>query len=335
VALALSVLDLSPIASGSTSSDALRNTIDLAQLADRLGYTRYWLAEHHNMPAIASSAPEIMIGQVARATSRIRVGSGGIMLPNHAPLKVAEWFRTLEALFPGRIDLGLGRAPGTDAATARALRGMRADLRAENFPAQLDELFRFCGGGFPASHPFASVTAMPQDVPLPPVWLLGSSDYSAQLAGQLGLPFAFASHFSPLDPALAVGAYRDSFRPSVHMEQPRAIVAASVVCAETDAEAAFQAGSFHLYWLRFRRGEPGPLPSPEEAAAYGIAENALALATAGRSSLMVGAADSVKAAILNLADRTGTDEVMITSWIYSHEKRRRSYELLAEAFGIG
>ena len=199
MALPLSVLDLSPVPAGSTSGQALRNTIDLAHLADRLGYTRYWLAEHHNFPGIASSAPEILIERVATETTHLRVGSGGIMLPNHAPLKVAETFRVLEALHPGRIDLGIGRAPGTDTRTALALRRSRAALGADDFPEQLAELLAFSSGHFPAGHPFESVIAVPTDVDLPPIWLLGSSDYSAQAAAALGLGYAHAHHINPAE----------------------------------------------------------------------------------------------------------------------------------------
>jgi luciferase family oxidoreductase group 1 len=198
----LSVLDVSPVSSGSNGAQALRNTLELARLTDRLGYERYWLAEHHNLASIASSAPEIMIGHVAGVTERIRVGAGGIMLPNHAPLKVAETFQVLEALHPERIDLGIGRAPGTDPATAAALRRSRDGLAAaEDFPRQFAELLAFSGDGFPEDHPFRSVVAMPSGVGLPPIWLLGSSGYSAKAAGKMGLGYAFASHFSPADPA--------------------------------------------------------------------------------------------------------------------------------------
>ncbi len=195
----LSVLDVSPVSSGSNSTQALRNTLDLARLVDRLGYRRYWLAEHHNMPTIASSTPEVMIGHVANVTERIRVGAGGIMLPNHAPLKVAETFRVLEALHPGRIDLGIGRAPGTDPVTAVALRGPRGGAGAEDFSEQFGELLAFSGGGFPEGHPFRSVVAVPEEVELPPIWLLGSSGYSGQAAGEMGHGYAFASHFSPVE----------------------------------------------------------------------------------------------------------------------------------------
>ena len=226
----LSVLDVSPVSSGSNGAQALRNTLELARLADRLGYERYWLAEHHNLPTIASSAPEIMIGHVANVTERIRVGAGGIMLPNHAPLKVAETFRVLEALHPKRIDLGIGRAPGTDPVTATALRRSQDGLGAEDFPERFGELLAFAGDGFPEDHPFQSVVAMPADVALPPIWLLGSSGYSARAAGQMGFGYAFAAHFSPADPAPAMRAYRESFEPSEGFERPSAILAVAVVC---------------------------------------------------------------------------------------------------------
>src|SRR4051812_45245844 len=214
MAFPLSVLDLSPIGTGSSASEALRNTIDLARLADRLGFTRYWLAEHHNMPGIACSAPEVVIGAVARETERLRVGSGGIMLPNHTPLKVAETFRVLAALHPGRIDLGIGRAPGTDQLTALALRRSREALTADDFPAQLGELLAFASDTFPEGHPFRAVHAVPDEVPLPPIWLLGSSDYSAQVAAMIGVGFAFARHISPDGAAEAMRLYREQFTPS-------------------------------------------------------------------------------------------------------------------------
>ena len=230
----LSVLDVSPVSSGSRGAEALQNTLDLARLVDRLGYRRYWLAEHHNMPTIASSTPEVMIGHVANETERIRVGAGGIMLPNHAPLKVAETFRVLEALHPGRIDLGIGRAPGTDPVTATALRRSQDGLGAEDFPQRFGELLAFAGDGFPEDHPFRSVVAMPGDVGLPPIWLLGSSGYSARVAGEMGLGYAFAAHFSPADPAPAMRAYRESFQPSEAFASPSAVVAVAVVCGEND-----------------------------------------------------------------------------------------------------
>jgi luciferase family oxidoreductase group 1 len=332
--LPLSVLDLSPIVSGSTAADALRNTFSLARLADRLGYTRYWLAEHHNMPSIASSAPEIMIGQVARETSRIRVGSGGIMLPNHAPLKVAESFRTLEALFPGRIDLGIGRAPGTDQMTALALRGAARGLGAEEFPAQLADLFRFANGNWPADHPFRTIAATPTDVPLPPVWLLGSSGYSARLAARLGLPFGFAAHFSAHDPVEALHAYRDHFTPSEYLSEPQSVLTLSVICAETAEQANYLAATVDLFWTLFTSGRLGPLPSPEEAHAYAWTPAERAQAQARRAMHIIGDPQTCRNQILDLAQATGATEVMVTSSIYSHEARLQSYELLAEAFEL-
>jgi luciferase family oxidoreductase group 1 len=332
--LPLSVLDLSPIPSGSSSRDALHNTFDLAQLADRLGFTRYWLAEHHNMPSIASSAPEIMIGQVARLTNRIRVGSGGIMLPNHASLKVAESFRTLEALFPGRIDLGIGRAPGTDGRTALALRGTRRGLGADDFPEQLADLFSFSTGEFPPNHPFRRIVAMPDDQPLPPVWLLGSSDYSAQLSAQLGLGFGFAAHFSAYDPVQAIQAYRQNFQPSKYLDKPHAILTLSVICAETAERADYLARTVDLMWVQLSSGRLGRLPSPEEALAFTYTPLELEQIAARRSMHIIGDPTTVKARILDLVERTEADEVMISSHIHSHAERLRSYELVAEAFGL-
>ncbi len=329
----LSILDLSPIPSGSTASQALQNTLELAQLADRLGYERYWLAEHHNTAAIASVAPEIMIGQVARVTRRIRVGAGGIMLPNHAPLKVAEAFLTLEALFPGRIDLGIGRAPGTDPVTARALR-RTASLGAEDFPEQLADLFHFARGDFPEGHPFRSVQATPPGVPLPPVWLLGSSDYSARLAARLGLAFSFAAHFSPFDPVLPMRLYRAQCRPSEHRAEPHAILAVAAICADTRAEAERLARALDLFWLQIRRGERRPLPSPEEAEAYPWTAEELAAVQEHRRLLFLGEPDEVAAGIRSLALATQADEVMVVSHIHDHRQRLRSYELLAEAFAL-
>src|SRR5271154_196686 len=234
---ALSVLDISPVPSGSSSSDALRNTLDLAKLADELGYSRYWLGGHHNTALIASTSPEVMIGHVANVTQRMRVGSGGIMLPNHAPLKVAETFRVLEALHPGRIDLGLGRAPGTDSLTALALRRSRELLGADDFPARLQDLLQFLDHGFPQGHPLERIRAMPDDVPMPDVWLLGSSDFSAELSAQMGLRFAFAHHIQPLPAIGALRTYREHFQPSEYLKQPEALIGVSVVCAETEERA--------------------------------------------------------------------------------------------------
>src|SRR6201981_1749909 len=234
----LSVLDLSPVSAGSTAPQALRNTVDLARLTDELGYTRFWLAELHNTRLIASSVPELMIGHVANATKRIRVGSGGVMLPNHSPLHVAEAFRVLEALHPGRIDLGLGRAPGTDTVTALALRRSRQAVFSDEFPQQLDELLGFVSDDFVEEHPFRDVKAMPADVGTPETWLVGSRDFSAQLAAKLGLGFAFAHHIQPSPAITALRMYREYFRPSKYFAEPKALAAVSVVCASASGRAA-------------------------------------------------------------------------------------------------
>ena len=332
--LALSVLDLSPVDAGSTSAQALHDTVDLARHADRLGFTRYWLAEHHNMTAVASSAPEIMIGQVAAATRRIRVGSGGIMLPNHAPLQVAEDFRVLEALFPGRIDLGIGRAPGTDQVTAVALRRSVEALGADDFLEQLADLRAFSGGGFPADHPFRSIQAAPADVDLPPIWILGSSGYGSQVAAALGLGFAFAAHISPDTAVDALRRYRERFTPSPQAAEPRPLLAVSVVCGETDAEAERLATSMDLAVVRLRTGQPAPLPSPEEASAHRFTPQERAIAQSYRERQVVGGPATVRARLSALAAEAGVDEVMLTTMTHGHEARVRGLELLADAFDL-
>ena len=332
--LPLSVLDLSPIPSGSTSTQALQNTLDLARLADRLGYTRYWLAEHHNSLGLASSAPEILIGHVARETTRIRAGSGGIMLPNHAPLKVAESFRVLEALHPGRIDLGIGRAPGTDGRTALALRGSRAALHADDFPQQLAELLAFSSGEWPEGHPYRTVRAAPSDVPLPPIWLLGSSDFSAQAAAALGTGFAFAHHINPEAAVIATHLYRDGFTPSESFPRPHVILTVNAICADTDAEAQDLSTSFDLSFLRLRSGRPGLLPSPAEAKAYPYDPAERAQVEFFRGRLIVGDPRTVRSRLDRLVEATQADELMIMTMVYDHAARLHSYELLAEAFDL-
>src|ERR1700759_1705870 len=290
----LSVLALPPIPAGGTAGEALRATIELAQRAEELGYRRFWVAEHHNMPGIASSAPPVLIGHLADATTRIHVGSGGVMLPNHVSLVVAEQFGMLEALHPGRIDLGIGRAPGTDPATAAALRRSPEGLGPDEFPEQLSDLIGFFSGEWEDGHPYASITAVPGLGNVPAVWLLGSSGYSAQVAGLLGLPFAFAHHFSAVNPLPALPLYRQRFRPSAEMAEPHAMIAANVVCAETDARAQYLAGPSGLSFLRLRTGRPGPLPSPEEAAAYPYTERDGEILEPRRSSAIVGSPDTVR-----------------------------------------
>jgi luciferase family oxidoreductase group 1 len=331
----LSVLDISPVSSGSSSSDALRNTLDLAKLTDALGYSRYWLAEHHNTALIASTSPEVMIGHVANVTQRMRVGSGGIMLPNHAPLKVAETFRVLEALHPGRIDLGLGRAPGTDSLTALALRRSREAVYSDDFPAQLAELLAFFDNEFPANHPYQRVKAMPDDAATPEVWLLGSSDFSAQLAASAGLRFAFAHHIQPEPAIRALRFYRDNFKPSRYLDRPESLIAVSVICAETDEQARELAAPAELTMLRFRQGgRMWKLPSVAEAKAYPYTAEELLAVREGRQRLTVGSPATVRERLTTLAAQGAADEIMVTTIVHDHQDRRRSYELIAEAFGI-
>jgi luciferase family oxidoreductase group 1 len=330
----LSVLDLSPVTTATPGSVALRNTLDLARLAERLGYGRYWVAEHHNLANIASSAPEIMIGQIAAATRDIRVGSGGVMLPNHAPLMVAERFKVLEALFPGRIDLGLGRAPGTDPVTSYALRARQDPRQGDDFLERFQELLLFERGGFPDSHPFRKVRAVPADVPLPPIWLLGSSGYSAELAAAVGMGFAFAHHFAEYDAASAMLSYRDHFKPSGTLAGPYAILGVAAIAADGDEEAERLAASADLHYARRAKGEYAPLASPEEAAAYPYAPVDRERIGRHRARLIVGGIQAVKKRLLALIESTRADELMVTTMVYDHAARRHSYELLAEAFGL-
>lgn len=326
----LSVLDLSPVAAGSTSAQALRNTIELAKRTEALGYVRFWLAEHHNMPGIASSAPAVLIGQVAAATSTMRVGSGGVMLPNHPPLVVAEQFGMLTALYPDRIDLGIGRAPGTDPRTAAALRRSAGPLSADDFPQQLGELMEYF-----AADPAGPIHATPAAGNGPPVWLLGSSGYSAQLAGMLGLPFAFAHHFSAENTLPAVALYRRSFSPSAVLDRPYVLIAASVVAAEDDERAEWLAGPMALSFLRLRQGRPGVLPTPEEAAAHEYDEIERIFLNDRRRGQIVGGPESVRKGVEELVTATAADELMVTTMMHGFEDRLRSYELLAGLWSPG
>ena len=330
----LSVLDLSPVLSGGTAGDALRNSLDLARHADALGLKRYWLAEHHNAGGLACPAPEILIGQIAAVTGSIRVGSGGIMLPNHTPLKVAETFRVLHALFPGRIDLGLGRAPGTDPRTAAELRRSRAAVVTDDFPERLDDLTRYLDDDDPPRDGFTgTVRAIPTHVPPPELWLLGSSEAGGcLLAAQRGLGFAFAHHINPDDSVRVLRRYREAFVPSTRRREPWAILALGVVCAETERKARELASSGELAMVRFLQGiRDRPLPSVEEARAhvYDVHEEALRL---GRTNhLVVGDVAHVRERLRNLVTDCQADEVMVLTHVHSHEARKRSYELVAEA----
>lgn len=332
----LSVLDLSFVTDATPPSASLRNSVDLAIHADRLGYVRYWVAEHHSLASVASSAPEVIIARLAAATRRIRVGAGGVMLPNHAPLMVAERFRTLEAFFPGRIDLGLGRAPGTDQTTAFALRRhqiQEQDAEAD-FLEKLQELILWDTGEFPPSHPFGRIAVMPSDARLPPLFLLGSSDYSAELSAQIGLGYAFAHHFASYDAAAAMRAYRAHFEPSRWRAKPYAILAVAVIAADTEAEAERLASSADLNWLRRSRGEYRVMSSPEEALAQVYSDRDRDFIRRHRRQLFVGTPANVKARLDDLAEATQADEIMIASAIYDHEARKRSYELMAKAYAI-
>jgi luciferase family oxidoreductase group 1 len=325
----LSVLDLSPIAEGSDAAQSFRNTLDLAQHAERFGFRRYWLAEHHGMPGIASAATSILIGHVAGGTSTIRVGAGGIMLPNHSPLVIAEQFGTLESLYPGRIDLGLGRAPGSDQATARALRRNLAS-DADEFPQDVIELIDYFAGTVPGR-----VRAVPGGGLSVPIWILGSSLFGAQLAAALGLPFAFASHFAPAQMMQAIAIYRSTFRPSAQWPKPYVMLGFNVFAADTDEEAFFRASSAQQAFINLRSGRPGKLPPPvrDFLANAGPAERALLDQVLSCSA--IGAPATVRAAMRAFIDRTGADELMVPSQIFDHKARLRSYEIAAQVRDAG
>jgi len=322
----LSVLDLSPITEGSTASQSLANTLDLARHAERLGYNRYWLAEHHNMPGIASAATSVVIAHVAGGTKTIRVGAGGIMLPNHAPLVIAEQFGTLAALHPGRIDLGLGRAPGTDMNTARALR-RNLDAGVDNFPQDVVELINY----FAPAEPGQRVRAVPGEGQNVPVWILGSSTYGAQLAAMLGLPYAFASHFAPTDLEHALDVYRSRFQPSQFLDKPYVMLGLNVFAAETDAEAKLLFTSLQQAFVNLRTGRPGPLPAPVENYDADLDPMAKAMLAQALSCAIVGSPQTVRAGLEAFIRRTGADELMVTAQVFDHTARVRSFEILAEA----
>jgi luciferase family oxidoreductase group 1 len=319
----LSVLDLAPIVEGGDAAEAFRRSLDLARLAERLGYHRFWLAEHHGMPGIASAATAVVIGHVAQGTSTIRVGAGGIMLPNHAPLLIAEQFGTLASLYPSRIDLGLGRAPGSDQLTARALR--RNPLAAEHFPEDVLELMRY----FRPAGSVHGVRAVPGAGLEVPIWILGSSLFGAQLAAELGLPFAFASHFAPaaLDQALAI--YRERFRPSEQLDRPYAMLGVNVFAAESDEEGRRLFTSLQQAFVNLRRGRPGKLPPPDEGFLERLSPVDAHLIEETLAYTVAGSAEAVRRGLEAIVARTGADELMLASQIYDHGARLRSYELAA------
>ena len=320
-----SVLDLAPIVQGGDATLALRNAADLARRAEALGYGRYWLAEHHNMPGIASAATAVVIGHVAAATRTIRVGAGGVMLPNHAPLIIAEQFGTLDALHPGRIDLGLGRAPGTDPVTAHALRRtLSGDVDA--FPEDVQELL----GYFDADQTGRRVRAFPGAGAAIEVWILGSSLFGAQLAGALGLPYAFASHFAPALLMQAVDIYRRSFRPSARLQKPHLMLGVNVVCAPRDDEARHLLTSLQQAFVNLRSGRPTPLPPPAEGYASRLTPQQAGMLDDVLACAAIGSPATVRARLTSLIERTVADELILTSQIYDHGARCRSFELAAE-----
>lgn len=330
----LSLLDLTPIVRGTTAADAVRTSVELAMLADRLGYHRVWYAEHHNSPGLASGSPEIMIEHIASRTSRLRVGAGGVMLPNHAPLKIAETFRLLETLHPGRIDLGLGRAPGTDTITAFAMRRSAEALRADDYPELLAELMAFDDGAFPADHPFRTIRPVPADTRLPPLWLLGSSDFSARLAAEQGLGFAFAAHINRYGAESALRDYRASFVPSARYPAPWAILTVSVTVGETVEHARELSVINDLLILRLRTGQLGAYPTLEEAKAYPFtaAERQLIASMPMRS--FIGDAEEVHRQVSALADACRADEVMVTTILPDAADRRRMVTEMARVFAL-
>ncbi|KQZ15432.1 alkane 1-monooxygenase [Mesorhizobium sp. Root554] len=321
----LSVLDLAPVPEGGDAAQSLANSLDLARHAERLGYKRYWLAEHHNMVGIASAATAVVIGHVAGGTKTIRVGAGGIMLPNHSPLVIAEQFGTLAALFPGRIDLGLGRAPGTDMLTARALR-RNLEASVDTFPQDVIELMNY----FRPAEEGQRVRAVPGEGQNVPVWILGSSLYGAQLAAMLGLPYAFASHFAPAELDNALEVYRSRFQPSEHLEKPHVMLGINVIAAPTDAEAKLHFTSLQQAFVNLRSGRPGKLPAPVEGYETQLDPQARAMLGHALSQAVVGSPDTVRRGIEAFVERTGADELMVTAQIFDHAARVRSFELLAE-----
>ncbi|MER2535389.1 MAG: LLM class flavin-dependent oxidoreductase [Rhizobiaceae bacterium] len=320
----LSVLDLSPVVEGGDVGQALASTLDLARHAERLGFHRYWLAEHHNFPGIASAATSVVIQHVAAGTSTIRVGAGGIMLPNHAPIVIAEQFGTLAALHPGRIDLGLGRAPGTDMLTARALR-RNLDAGVDTFPQDVVELMRY----FEPAEPNQQIRAIPGEGQDVEVWILGSSTYGAQLAAMLGLPYAFASHFAPDELENATAIYRSRFQPSDRLAKPHLMLGVSVIAAPTDEEARLLFSSQQQAFVAIRTGRRGKLPPPLAGYEENLDPQAKSMLRHTLSCAIVGSPDTVRAGLKAFVERTGADELMVTAQIFDHAARKRSYEILA------
>ena len=332
--LKLSVLDQSPVRQGVTPRDALLETIELARHVDRLGYRRYWLAEHHSSPGLAGSAPEIMVARVAAETTNLRVGSGGVMLSHYSPLKVAEQFRMLETLYPGRIDLGIGRAPGSDQLTAIALQHGPGALGIEHFPSQIADLLAYLEGTMPQDHPFSRIRLMPEGDTNPEVWLLGSSDQSAIFAAYFGCPFSFAHFITDESGPQIMEVYRQRFRPSARLAAPQGSIGVFVICAESEEEARRLAASRDLWRLRQRRGILAPFPPPEDALLYPYSEAERREVEYHRRRQVVGTPEGVKGQLLALADAYQVDEIVVLTICHDFAARKRSYSLLAEAFGL-
>jgi luciferase family oxidoreductase group 1 len=326
----LNVLDQSPIAEGSTAGDALRNTIDLARWCEQLGYSRYWLAEHHGTPGLADASPEVLVGPVAAATSRLNVGTGGIMLPHYSPLKVAETFSMLSALYPGRIDLGLGRAAGTSSSIAYALQRDRRQPAPDDFREQLAELLAYLENRGPATGPFRQLASLHFDSPEP--WLLGSSEQSGIWAAELGLPYVFADFINPNGEAIAE-YYRDHFQPSARLQSPRVGVAAWAICADTEEEAQHLASSMRMLMLMLYRGQLIPVPSVEKAEAFLAQEGVEAQTLPVGRRIIVGAPQKVRAMLEEVVADYGAEELFVVNIMHSHEARKRSYQLIGQAFG--
>jgi luciferase family oxidoreductase group 1 len=327
----LNVLDQSPIPEGSTAGDALRNTIDLARWAESLGYQRYWLAEHHGTPGLACASPEVMVGPIAAATSRLHVGTGGVMLPHYSPLKVAETFSMLSALFPGRIDLGLGRAPGTSSGIAYALQRDRRQPAPDDFREQLEELLGYLENRGPSSGPFRQTASIHFDAPEP--WLLGSSAQSAIWAAETGLPYVFADFINPSGEAIAE-YYREHFEPSVRLQAPRVGVACWAICADTDEEAQRLASSMRMLMLMLYRGQLIPVPSVEKAEAFLAKEGVAAETLPVGRRIIVGTPEKVRGMLEEVAADYGAEEIFVINIMHSHEARKGSYELIARSFGL-
>ena len=330
----LSVLDQSPVRQGGSAADALKETIQLAQWAERWGYHRYWLAEHHATEGLAGSAPEIMVARVAAATSSIRVGSGGVMLSHYSPLKVAETFRVLETLYPGRIDLGIGRAPGSDQLTARALQAGPGALSVEHFPSQVRDLMGYLGDGLPAEHPYARIRVTPEPAGRPEFWLLGSSDQSAMVAAYFGAAFSFAHFISGEGGPAVMEMYRREFRPARHLAAPLGSIGVFVLCADTQEEAEHLTQSRDLWRLRLDQGHLGPVPSIEEAAAYAYSREERLRIAFNRQRMVIGTPAQAKERLTELAAKFGVEEVVAVTICYDFKARLRSYELLAGAFDL-